>query len=86
MSKNVGFLDAARQETRPSVSKRCRVAVLLDELEGDLKAEVAAAVEDPSISCVAIARALAKWELTALGRPVRTNSIERHRRRDCLCR
>lgn len=68
------------QANRKRTGTECSVSVVAADLAPSDRADLHAALADPSVSVAAISRALK-------GRGVRlgVNSLGRHRRRDCHC-
>lgn len=58
----------------------CTLALLMDDLPDDLREQVRAALDDPTINGEAIARALQNR-----GYKMRGSTVQRHRRKACAC-
>lgn len=69
-----GLLDAMRAASSPTIPG-CKMRRILDVLSAEDRADVEAALDDPSINHVAIARVL-----TAAGHSTSEDPVSRHRR------
>lgn len=70
----MGFMDEVTEELRPATT--CRTCQLLDSLPADERADVIAVLEDKSIPCAPIVRALARR-----GYEIGESALLRHRKR-----
>lgn len=82
----MSLLDDLLQESAPAIRDQCKVADILDALDGvDVDGDDAGAVlreasENPRITSSAIARLLGR-----LGYPLANSTVQRHRKGDCAC-
>jgi hypothetical protein len=76
----VSLVEEARAD-RPIKGPRCTVAVMLDGLGGDDRAEAVAALADPAVMSSALVRAMARrgWDVPT------QYVVQRHRRGECRC-
>lgn len=65
---------------KPKVGAQCSVTTLLEGLDTDTRAEVEAALDDPTIGHMRIVTAL-----KAIGHEIGVSSIGRHRNGQCKC-
>lgn len=75
---DVSFLDEVR--ALRSVTARCSMGKALAEMPDDLRTQVEAALDDPTLEGTAISKALA-----ARGVKIGSGALQRHRRKVCSC-
>ena len=75
----MGLLDEIKS-ARPKVGGRCSIPMFLDSLSDKDRADVEAALADPTIAATAIAKVL-----QARGHNMSASTLQRHRRGACLC-
>jgi hypothetical protein len=83
----VSFVEAARDRTATGgPNGRCRFGQLIQTVPDPVLAdEILEAMEDRTITLVAIERELKARGVLLAGRPLSRHTLERHRRGDCQC-
>ena len=76
----MGILDEIAEENSGTRVVRCKLALAKDDLPKDEYAELLAALDDRSITSVAIAKVL-----TRRGIEITQNAVANHRRGRCAC-